>query len=63
MMLVVIADVERDNVERPVIIVSLLRRIEGEMLLHPARAERMQAADREPKRGEEIERGTASPKQ
>jgi hypothetical protein len=45
MVFVVIADIERDEVQETVIIKRLLSRIGGKMLLEPARAERMQASD------------------
>ncbi len=54
MVLVVVADVERHEIQRPIIIVGFLVRIEGEMLLDPTRAQGMQTADRKPERREEI---------
>jgi len=54
MVFIVIAYVERDEVQGTVIIKRLLRRIRGKMLLEPARAERMQASDRKPEGREKI---------
>src|SRR5207302_8079449 len=53
MVLIVIAHVQRHQIDRPVIAESLLVKIVGVMLLNPARAHRVQT-DREEKRKRQV---------
>ena len=54
MMLVVIANVERKEVERAIVTVSLLLWVQRVMFLDPAGPQRM-AANREKERGQQVE--------